>query len=297
MARRLRLHVPGGFHHVTLRGNHQHPIFFTNSDRDLLNEIVAETVEQCGLRVHAYCWMTNHLHFLVQISDIPLGRAVLRIASRYARTVQKRLETTGHLFERRYHSTIVDADRYLLALLRYIHLNPVEAGITRDPLEYWWSSHRNYLGLGGQSWVTTDFGLRMLGATRPSAIAAYRALLGATEESQASSDFLRPNVNFKDVLGDDDFARRVGSSCPALRSRMTLDDLVGECCRLFDVTEAKLMERSRSRVAAVARAWLASAAVTRQIASVSEVARRLGRSEGALRQTRMRYPHPSGSHE
>lgn len=69
--------------------------------------------------------MTNHIHMLIQVGDTPLGRIMLRIASHYARELQARFHTTGHLFERRYHAVLVDADTYLLELLRYIHLNPV----------------------------------------------------------------------------------------------------------------------------------------------------------------------------
>ena len=146
MARRLRLHVPGGFYHVTLRGNHRAPIFFRSADRDLWERFLADSLERFGARLHAYCWMTNHVHMVIQVSEFPLGRIILRTASAYARTVQLRLETTGHLFERRYHAVLVDADAYLLTLLRYIHLNPVNGGLTRDPDAYRWSSHHAYTG-------------------------------------------------------------------------------------------------------------------------------------------------------
>ena len=140
MARPLRLHVAGGFYHVTLRGNHRRPIFFTDADRDLLEEVLAEALDRGAARVHAYCWMSNHLHMLVQVADVPLSRLMLRVASRYARTVQIALATTGHLFERRYPALLVDADSYLLTLLRYIHLNPVRAGLVGDAQLYRWSS-------------------------------------------------------------------------------------------------------------------------------------------------------------
>jgi REP element-mobilizing transposase RayT len=290
MARRLRLHVPGGFYHVTLRGNHQQPIFFSRLDRDLLDGIVAEVVDRSGLRIHAYCWMTNHLHLLMQVAEEPLGRAILRIASRYARKVQARLETTGHLFERRYHCTIVDADQYLLTLLRYIHLNPVKAGLACDPLDYQWSSHRNYLGLAGQNWVTTDFALNMLGATRSRAIAAYCKMMGSACETEWGSGEPPLNAKFKDVLGDDDFAARVTGFRWQLRPRPTLDVLISDCCRRFAVTEVQLASRSKIHPLIVARAWLTHEAIAQRIASVSAVARRLDRSEGALRQLIMRYP-------
>ena len=81
------------------------------------------------MRVHAYCLMTNHVHLAIQVADVPLGRAMMRIASRYARDIQRSLHTTSHFFERRYRALLVDADEYLLTLVRYIHLNPVRARI------------------------------------------------------------------------------------------------------------------------------------------------------------------------
>ena len=91
--------------------------------------------------------MSNHLHLALQVADAPLGPIVRRIAGVYARRIQQRLPTTGHLFERRYRSVLVDADTHLLRLVRYIHLNPLRAGLVADPADYPWSGHRAYLGL------------------------------------------------------------------------------------------------------------------------------------------------------
>jgi len=173
MPRQPRLHAPGAFYHVTLRGNHRQDIFFSARDRTLLDELIAEVIVRFMARVHAYCWMTNHVHLIVQVGDTPLGRIMLRIASRYARQTQAHLRTTGHLFERRYHAVMVDADEYLLELLRYIHLNPVRAGIVERPIDYPWSSHQAYLGLRTTPWVTTDFALSMFHHNREQAVAAY----------------------------------------------------------------------------------------------------------------------------
>ena len=129
MPRLPRLHVPGGFYHVILRGNHREDLFATREDRLVLNEIVAESIARCEARVHAFCWMTNHLHALVQIGATPLGKLVQRIATRYSRYRHRALHTTGHLFERRHRAWLVEADAYFVALLRYIHLNPVSAGM------------------------------------------------------------------------------------------------------------------------------------------------------------------------
>src|ERR1700741_1204574 len=136
MGRPLRLHLPGGFYHTTLRGNHREDIFTVDSDRGLLNTIVEFALSKHGARIHAYCWMTNHLHMLVQVGEEPLSALMRRIASGHARAYQANRKTPGHLFERRYHAVLVDADAYLMELVRYIHLNPVRARLVDSPHEY-----------------------------------------------------------------------------------------------------------------------------------------------------------------
>lgn len=140
MPRLPRLHVPGGCYHVILRGNHREALFACDNDRLVLNDIVADVIEKQQTRVHAFCWMTNHLHALAQVGDAPLGATMQRIAKRYSRSRHRQLRTTGHLFERRYKAWLVDADVYFIALLRYIHLNPVKAHTVTTPDDYPWSS-------------------------------------------------------------------------------------------------------------------------------------------------------------
>ncbi len=159
MPRPLRVHLPGGFYHVTLRGNHRQDIFCSDADCSLLNTIVARAVSNFGARVHAYCWMRNHIHLLLQAGDTPIAHPMRNIAAEYARAMQLKTPTTGHFFERRYHATLVDADSYLLGVIRYIHRNPVKAGAVVDPADFRWSSHHAYAGHRIESWVTTDFAL------------------------------------------------------------------------------------------------------------------------------------------
>lgn len=134
MPRLPRLHVPGGFYHVILRGNHRENIFSNVDDQLALNAIVAEAIEKYHARVHAFYWMSNHQHAFLQIHQIKVGKVVQRIAMRYSRYRHKKLRTTGHLFERRHRAFLVDADTYFLTLLRYIHLNPVEACMVASPM-------------------------------------------------------------------------------------------------------------------------------------------------------------------
>lgn len=290
MARRQRLHVPGGFYHVTLRGNHRKPIFFQASDRDLLDRLVANSLERLVARLHAYCWMTNHLHMVVQVSDVPLGRVILRIASAYARIVQLRLETTGHLFERRYHAVLVDADSYLLTLLRYIHLNPVRAGLASDPAAYPWSSHQTYLGTRKQSWVTTEFAMRALSPDSDRALARYQELFTDLEPVRWGTGVLVPNKDQPQILGDDTFVAHVTGVRYRPSSKQSLSDLLHACSNQFHLPADLLASPVCNRRLAIARAWLAHEAANAGVASISDVARLLGRTEGAIRQAMRRYP-------
>ncbi len=290
MARQLRLHVPGGFYHVTLRGNHRQPIFFCDAHYGLLDSIVEDVNSAVGTLVHAYCWMTNHIHLLMQVSDVPLGRAVLRIASRYARTVQKHIATSGHLFERRYHCTLVDADNYLLTLIRYIHFNPVRAGLVLDPIEYRWSSHSAYLGLVDRKWVTTSVAFGIFSTHHTTAIDKYQEFMGTPPNCRWGTGDLTPNHTDSQILGDDEFASRVAGYNWRPRSRKSFDTLIADCERRFSVSMELLGSPSKSHVLAVARAWLAHEAVSGRVATISETARHLNRTEGSIRQLMSRYP-------
>ena len=142
MPRQRRVHLPGGLYHAVLRGNHRCAIFAVSDDCLCFEDILSRALKRCGASLFAYCWMTNHVHLAVRIAEVPLGAVMGIVASRYARAKQRVLATTGHLFERRYRARLIDADRYLLALVRYIHFNPVRARMVAAPGDYRWSSHR-----------------------------------------------------------------------------------------------------------------------------------------------------------
>lgn len=283
MPRPLRLHVPAAFYHITLRGNHRQDIFFSPRDRDQLDEIVSEVMGRFDARLHAYCWMTNHLHMLMQVGDIPLGRIMLRIASRYARALQTRFHTTGHLFERRYHAVLVDADSYLLELLRYIHLNPVRARMVEKPDDYPWSSHAVYLGQRDAPWVTTTMALSMFHGEYIQAVAAYQRFVHA--EPATGSPLQACNPNDLRILGSDDFAARLLGAAWRPRSHKTLAMLIDEACAEFGVNRDALFAASRARHLTRIRAGIAHQAVTLRIATLSEVARQFGRTESSLRES------------
>lgn len=289
MPRRLRLHLPGGFYHATLRGNHQQDIFVAEGDRALLNVIVARALDAHGARLHAYCWMTNHLHLLVQVGGEPLGGLMRQIASEFARAMQSKMATTGHYFERRYHATLVDVETYLKALLRYIHMNPVEAGIVSDPAHFPWSSHRAYLGLRAEPSLTVDFVLAVFGSTRDLAIAEYRRFM-ALSEAESSGEIEVGDSEGKAILGSDDFLSKVQQNAAPVRQKQSLDALLAEACARFAVTREQLESPVRDGYMTKVRAWVAHQARKRGVASLAAVARILGRHEATLRDAIRNYP-------
>ena len=284
MPRRLRVHVPGGFYHVTLRGNHQNDIFFNDGDRYLLNRIVARAIDTFETRVHAYCWMSNHLHLLLQIGTVPLARPMRQIAAEYARAMQLGLGTTGHFFERRYHANLVNADSYLLELVRYIHLNPVRAGVADSPSAFRWSSHHAYIGARTEAWVTTDFVLQMFGSERSRAVAAYRKFLDCApaEICATPTGISSWHAPERDPLNP--------PSRGSASGRQALPDLIAEACRRFNVDSQQVNSPVRDVYLVKVRAWIAHQAAIRGVATLSAVARALGRDEATLRYAIRAYP-------
>src|SRR3989338_4300953 len=144
MVRPLRIESPGAWYHVMNRGLGRKNIFLTPQDRSGFFDILGDTSETFKFEVHAYSLMDNHYHLLIHTPKGGLGRAMRHLNGVYTQQFNKRHRTDGPLFRGRYKALLVETDEYLLQLLRYIHLNPVEAGICRNPLEHAWTSHGAY---------------------------------------------------------------------------------------------------------------------------------------------------------
>ena len=148
MARRARIHYPGAVYHVMLRGNGGQDIFVDDSDRIRFYDLLEEGVRRFDVRIAALCLMSNHVHLVVQVAEVPLSRLIQNVSFRYTRYRNAKERRTGHLFQGRYRAILIDAEAYLLELVRYIHLNPVRAGLVKDPEDYRWSSPPRIHGKG-----------------------------------------------------------------------------------------------------------------------------------------------------
>jgi REP-associated tyrosine transposase len=289
MSRLPRLHVAGGHYHVVLRGNHRETLFTTLADRHQFDGIVAEALDRCDARLHAFCWMTNHIHALIQIGELPLGELMQRIAMRYSRFRHRKLGTTGHLFERRYRAWLVDTDGYFLTLLRYIHWNPVKARLVTDPAAYRWSSHNVYLGLRPLPWVTTAFAMRMLGTTAESAHRAYVRLASREPPGPIEDVLAEPHPDDSRVLGTDAFLERLPAPRVLPQLRTTLDAIATAECRKHAVPLALVRSPSRQRRLTPVRMAIVRRALADRVASLNEAARYLGRTPSSLSELLVRH--------
>jgi hypothetical protein len=214
-----------------------------------------------------------------------------RVGTRFARYVQKGIPTTGHLFENRYSALLVDADSYFLELIRYIHLNPVRAGIVATPEQYLWSSHRAYLGKMVHKWVHTEFALSHFGPNIEIARRRYQAFIN---ENVGGSTQLKVEGNAKEprVFGNDRFVEQLPVPVRRRHPQTTLGKLTADVCAEYCVTLERLRSADRYSNLVKARAELARRAITEQVATASDIARHLHRSLSALSRAMKRHaPH------
>ena len=140
MGRPLRIQYPGALYHITSRGNERKAIFHEDADRMKLLRILEDYHERYGILLHGYVLMDNHYHLIL---ETPLGNLVKvmhGVNSAYTGYFNRKYERSGHLFQGRYQAILVEKEAYLLGLSRYIHLNPVRAGLVKNPAAYPWSS-------------------------------------------------------------------------------------------------------------------------------------------------------------
>ena len=283
MSRRPRVQFPGALFHVMLRGNNGQGIFIDDEDRTHLGRIVGDGVRRYSHRIHAFCWMSNHLHLAMQCGRVPMSRIVHNLSFRYAAYFNRRHERCGHLFQSRFKAILVDADSYLLELIRYIHLNPVRAGICATADDYRWSGHHSYTGNEVASWVSTNWVLTQFGAIEEDARSRYRSFVMQGRDEGRREDF-HQSVPEDRLLVDDDFAGLVLADHPApsVMRPMTLTAVCRIVCAAAGKDEAALRARSRTVEVGRIRSVIAYLVANNSLGSLTELARHLGRDMSTL---------------
>ena len=207
MARPLRIEFPGALYHVASRGNARAPIFLVDPDRHLFLDVLRDVIEHHRWVCHAYCLMPNHYHLVIETPEGNLSRGMRQLNGVYTQRFNRRHDRVGHLFQGRFKGILVERESHLLELTRYVVLNPVRAGMVRDPEAYRWSSLRATLGLAKvPGWLTVPPLVSHFGSRR-----RYREFVLAGIGGPSPWQELRGAL-----LGSEAFARRLG---PHLEAR------------------------------------------------------------------------------
>ena len=213
MPRPPRLEYANALYHVTARGAHRGPIFQDDDDRASLLAILAAALRTCDAQAFAYCLMGNHYHFVLQTRQANLSVLMHRVNSAYSLRHNRRHALPGPLFEGRFKALHVDRDAYLLAVCRYVDLNPVRAGLVASPAQWAWSSYRAHLGSApSPSWLASRELLGVLtgqaaedGAQAAASRQSYAQWVDAGRDVRLWQQSLRRNR----FLGDQAFVERV----------------------------------------------------------------------------------------
>jgi len=207
--RRRRDCPPGLPLHVVQRGNNRQACFADNTDFAAFANWLYEGSDRYGVSIHAWVFMTNHIHLLLTPENSDSVSKLMQYVGRlYVRYFNRRYNRTGTLFEGRFKSCLVQSGRYFLACQRYIELNPLRAGMTRDPADYVWSSYRAHaLGQSAKMWLPHSEYVA-LGRTPVSRSHAYRALFNSALDTDVITD-IRHSLNTGLVLGNERFRKEI----------------------------------------------------------------------------------------
>ena len=211
MARLPRYAAPGYAHHVVQRGNNRAAMFASESDYRFFYTCLRAACERYGCEVHAYVFMTNHIHLLVTPGHAgSIGKALQSVGRRYVLYFNAVYNRTGGLWEGRYRATVVQTERYLAACYRYIERNPVRAGMVTRPTQYAWSSHRANANGDPDPLVTPHEWYLTLGGDTTSRLAAYRSLF-ALDDPDAVVSAIRDATKRGWAVGDARFRAELES--------------------------------------------------------------------------------------
>lgn len=273
MARPLRIEFPGAVYHVTSRGDRREPIFVDDVDRRALLDVLGAGLERFDASALAWCLMGNHYHFVIQTRLANLSLLMQHINGVFTQRFNQRHRKVGHLFQGRFKAVLVDRDSYLLAVCRYVELNPVRAGLVPEAADWPWSSYATLAGWAPcPPWLDRGAVWGYLLGEQPSSDAlaqkagrAYADLVAAGKDVALWPDHLRQQM----YLGDEAFVLRM----QALASdRAVSDKEIPKAQRASPKTLQDWLDTMPNRDEAIVAAHRHS-----QL-SLSEIARALGLS-------------------
>ncbi len=256
MARPLRMQFEGAVYHVTARGNESRKIFFSKRDYERFKKYIDEAKEKYNFILHAYVLMMNHYHLLIETPEKNLSKIMHYINSSYTTYTNVKRKRSGHLFQGRYKSIVVDKDSYLLELSRYMHLNPVRAKIVEKPEDYPYSSYSAYISALGESLVTQAVILEMFKTKESEARKQYRFFVESALDGEPESPMkevyggmiLGSQEFIKDILAkieEGELEKEAVSYRKALQAPFGVEEVLSAVCRHYGISREEFAGTGR----------------------------------------------------
>jgi putative transposase len=206
MARQLRIEFEGAYYHVLSHGNNRCDIYRTDEDRNDFLGLLADLSDRFEIDIYAYVLMGNHYHLLLHTRKPNLSKAMQWLGTSYTRRFNVRNMQSGHLFQGRFKSIIVENDSYLMRLSCYIHRNPLRAGIVKRLADYKWSSYLYYAYKKKQpAWLKTDLILAQAGTAKDK----HRVYRNKVQQYSDEKKHIRENVKFGLIYGSQEFINHI----------------------------------------------------------------------------------------
>jgi REP element-mobilizing transposase RayT len=249
MSRPLRIDYPNAWHHVMNRARRGQDLFVDKADYQQFIDLLQETTDLFNVNVAAYCLMPTHYHLMLQTPDANLSRCMRHLNGVYTQRYNVSHSCDGTLFRGRYKSILVDADNYVLQLVRYIHRNPLKAGLVKRLDQYVWSSHKGYLSKAKKwNWLYKHFVLDMLTTQINSQIQIYKQFMAQEQDEDLvrvldgnNPPSMLGSEKFISWIKDRFFKKKKDKEVPASKELAPdLDTIISEVSRYYKVRPTKL---------------------------------------------------------
>lgn len=217
MPRDHRICYLGAVYHITCRGNNKIDIFLDNEDCEKYIQYLLKAKAKYGFKLYAYALMKNHLHLLIEDAGKhgkpAISKIMASLNTSYSMHFNKKYNRSGHLYDNRFHSNIIEKENYLLMAVRYINLNPVNAGIVKKADDYFWCSHRNYLKDGKDFLIDKDFVLNILAGPKESKAEKYKKFInGGIKENKKFINEIEKCPSKTKIIGSQNFIKNIEKS-------------------------------------------------------------------------------------
>ena len=308
MPRGPRIDYPGLLHHVIIRGIERKNILETDLDKTDFLERIEKVFKKSDAKIYAWALMSNHSHLLIKTGNKLLSEMMRRILTGYAISYNKRHKRSGYLYQGRYKSIVCEEETYLLELVRYIHLNPVRAGIVKtvDDLDnYKWTGHNKITGKKEVEWQDTKEILTQFGKNKKTAIKQYKEFIydginQGKREDLSGGGLIRSlggigktmlvkgnNRQMYDqrILGNGDFVENIlkdAEKKDEIESKMDIDELINRVGKYYDIEPYKIINKKNQKGLGSIKAILVNIGKERLGISGKSLAQKLNLSKSGI---------------